>query len=202
MNNQGNNPSVEVAEEGVQSPSDSGSHELKKGHTSFSETGGKAVRVDTDTWVVGRQAVVWERLCLVALIFLMKEEKERIDDRGLRNIIVASIQSVFMWYMSCRQAGSGLREALLGSFDLLDEGGEGEDWWQGLEEHHSGLYSVSLHVLKWEGDLWISPHLLLSWTVKERDSENSFCESLRVGTKVNSERHMNLLIFKVMEHHN
>lgn len=29
--------------------------------------------------------------------------------------------------MSCRQAGSGLREALLGSFDLLDEGGEGED---------------------------------------------------------------------------
>lgn len=49
MNNQGNNPSVEVAEEGVQSPSDSGSHELKKGHTSFSETGGKAVRVDTDT---------------------------------------------------------------------------------------------------------------------------------------------------------
>lgn len=47
---------MEVREEGVQSPDNSGSHELKKGHTSFSETEGKVVRVETDSQVVGKQA--------------------------------------------------------------------------------------------------------------------------------------------------
>lgn len=54
MNNQ--RITVEVGEEGIQSPGNSGSYELKKGHTSFSETEGKVVRVDTDTQVVGKQA--------------------------------------------------------------------------------------------------------------------------------------------------
>lgn len=71
---------MEVGEEGIQSPGNSGSYELKKGHTSFSETEGKAVRVDTDTQVVGKQAGIWERLCLVAFIFLVREEREGIAD--------------------------------------------------------------------------------------------------------------------------
>lgn len=101
----------------------------------------------------------------------------------------------------------GLRPFFPGSIDLLDdEGGNGRDCWQlGAWERWRLFIVASFQSLSVEVGrrLRSLPHLLLSWiVVKESDSENSCCEFVRGATKVDYERHVSLLGFRVMGPHN